>query len=1154
MNKIYLLLFFITNFCFSQLSNKHWIPPLHTRDETALNEQLLYLSTPSATPIQVSVTLGNGTPITGSPFTISRTLPLNISVGVSQPSNAFVDVSQVNTVISDKGFILESTEDFYVSLRMNAQNHAETLVSKGSQGIGKRFRLGSTPQGGDIIVRNFVSSVMATEDNTTVNLSDYNPAVIFVSSNGFVEDNAQTFTLNRGQSVVFSGYADVQDNWTGFIGALITSDKPVAVNTGNAHGGSTENGSDITLDQIVSADQIGDNYIFIRGNGIDETELPLIIADSDNTEIYINGDTNPITTINAGDYYVVPANLYQGTSHKNMFVRTSKPVFAYQLLAGDSSPATMGLNFIPPLSCFFQNSVYLPKITEIGSVNSYTSDLMILTYSNAAISINGAAISNTLSQSVVGNSDWVTYRLSGYSGNIIVESTGPLAVGVFGFSGFAGFAGYYSGFGSAPKDTDVKVCSSSTINLFDSINGNPELGGTWTIPAGGSPIQNNIFDPTINLPGQYNYNFTKACNTSLVSIDVKVNVAIVNAENVGNSATKEYCVNEASFDLTPLLGNTISTLGHWTPNLASGTSVFNPAIDQPGIYTYTIPAQDVCPQLVATVTLVKNELPIINAISDFELCDDNSDGNDNNGWTTFVLTQKTNEIIGTNNYTVKYYSSQNDAIANIGSINSIYSNNSIIYIRVINNTTGCYLLSQFNLKVNALPVLNSNVVLRQCDTNTDSITTFNLSEANGLISNQNDLIFTYFLSNNEATNNQNPITNFQQFVSGNNNTVWVKVTTNKGCYRITSIRLQVSATQIPSSYNFTLYACDNYRDNIDVDNDGFEYFDLNVATQDILDQFTQPQNITISYFQSEAEALQEINAIDLNSPNLFRNTIPYTQNIWVRIDSNINNDCLGLGEYVKLVVNQLPDFDLLEKDLLCLNAQNGSGAYSINATPTTLGSYRYNWTPSNPDLDVNGNQSSIFTTNQAGLYKVLVVNIVTLCEREDEFILEISSEPASLQLNLVSAPFSPGTSTIGATATGGYGVYEYSIDQVYWQDSPVFNDLIDGEYIVYARDKKECGIIASNALKTITYPNYFTPNGDSYNDRWNIKSMAGMYQGEISIFDRYGKLIKQISADDEGWDGTLNGKNLPSDDYWFVLKFIDNKTEKEFKSHFTLKR
>ena len=256
-NYLLILSFFTFFISQAQLSNKHWLPPLHARDESTIQDHYVYLSTAETTPFQITITTGNGIPIPGSPFTISQTNPVEVNIGNGQPTDMFLDVTDVNVVKSDKGLILEGTKDFYVSFRMRHQNHAETLISKGRPGIGTDFRLGSTPQGGEVSIRNFVSSVMATEDNTSITLSDYNTAVEFVSGTGLITADTQTFILNAGQTIVFSGYSDNFNNWTGFIGASLTSTKPVAVSTGNATAGVTNNGSDFTLDQIVSSSQIG---------------------------------------------------------------------------------------------------------------------------------------------------------------------------------------------------------------------------------------------------------------------------------------------------------------------------------------------------------------------------------------------------------------------------------------------------------------------------------------------------------------------------------------------------------------------------------------------------------------------------------------------------------------------------------------------------------------------------------------------------------------------------------------------------------------------------------------------------------------------------------------------------------------------------------
>jgi gliding motility-associated-like protein len=118
-----------------------------------------------------------------------------------------------------------------------------------------------------------------------------------------------------------------------------------------------------------------------------------------------------------------------------------------------------------------------------------------------------------------------------------------------------------------------------------------------------------------------------------------------------------------------------------------------------------------------------------------------------------------------------------------------------------------------------------------------------------------------------------------------------------------------------------------------------------------------------------------------------------------------------------------------------------------------------------------------------------------------------------------------------------------------------------GDHVVYIYDVRDpggysCGVEYIEHVSTIDYPHYFTPNGDGYHDTWNISGLVTQPTAKIYIFDRYGKLLKQISSTGEGWDGTFNSHLLPSDDYWFTVDFIEGNPPvyRQFKAHFSLKR
>jgi gliding motility-associated-like protein len=129
------------------------------------------------------------------------------------------------------------------------------------------------------------------------------------------------------------------------------------------------------------------------------------------------------------------------------------------------------------------------------------------------------------------------------------------------------------------------------------------------------------------------------------------------------------------------------------------------------------------------------------------------------------------------------------------------------------------------------------------------------------------------------------------------------------------------------------------------------------------------------------------------------------------------------------------------------------------------------------------------------------------------------------------------------------GNYEYSLDGITYQDSNTFSGLLSGDYTVYVRDKNGCGTVNQEVF-LLNYPKYFTPNQDGYNDTWAVKFSQSEPGLITEIFDRYGKLLKEFGAT-SAWDGTYNGHELPSTDYWFVVTRANGKV---YKGHFAMKR
>ena len=205
-----------------------------------------------------------------------------------------------------------------------------------------------------------------------------------------------------------------------------------------------------------------------------------------------------------------------------------------------------------------------------------------------------------------------------------------------------------------------------------------------------------------------------------------------------------------------------------------------------------------------------------------------------------------------------------------------------------------------------------------------------------------------------------------------------------------------------------------------------------------------------------------------------------------------------------------------------------------------------------------------YTATQAGVYDVefikLTPEVGTNCNYRNTTVTIIASSPAVASFT-VSQEFDTYNTFITVNITNGFGNYVYQLEYPdgstgAFQTSNVFTNLEPGEYFVNIYDTLgNCSPSRVGPIYIINYPNYFTPNGDGIHETWNITDLAQQPNSIISIFDRYGKLLKQISPAGIGWDGKYNGKDMPSSDYWFSIEYTSQSNQKSiFKSHFSLKR
>ena len=252
---------------------------------------------------------------------------------------------------------------------------------------------------------------------------------------------------------------------------------------------------------------------------------------------------------------------------------------------------------------------------------------------------------------------------------------------------------------------------------------------------------------------------------------------------------------------------------------------------------------------------------------------------------------------------------------------------------------------------------------------------------------------------------------------------------------------------------------------------------------------------------------------------------------------------------ITIVVNKKP-FVKIEDGFICLDQAGNTTKNYIFETGFDPADYSFIWYKNN--VIIAGQTAENFTATTTGTYKVKVTNIVTGCSNSDSMEVTPSIPPTAASVKINTDYFSE-NATVVVTAIPASNAYEYQLDFGPFQDSNIFEGIQNGEHTVQVRDKKACGEVRA-MFTIIDYPKFFTPNGDGYNDTWTISTLNNQPTAKIYIFDRFGKLLKEIGTTGEGWDGTFVGTPMPADDYWFTVQYTESTVNKEFKAHFSLKR
>ena len=535
--------------------------------------------------------------------------------------------------------------------------------------------------------------------------------------------------------------------------------------------------------------------------------------------------------------------------------------------------------------------------------------------------------------------------------------------------------------------------------------------------------------------------------------------------------------------------------------------------------------------------------------------------------------------------TLHYYPTQQDAIDQTNEITypTAASVGQNVWIRVENNRVdyagnNCYVLVEQALTVNPLPSLATIPDYQICEEDAvtnDGFEVFDLtSQAAALLANNPATpVTTYTLMYYADAALTNQITTPTAYTDTSNpQTIYVVATNDTtGCRsQVGSFNILVNPKPDIAQPTTLLNTCDS-----DGTNDGYFAYPLNGAVTTEVLNGQDPLQFAVTFYDSEYNP-------DATPPLLptpiadQAGYMGYTHTIWAVV-TNIATGCQKITSF-GAVVEQLPEPQITTVDninTICVDFTDNVVVRTLTLTavnntvyldPTTIPAFEYHWFEDGTEVAVTTTPS--YTIDQplndaiSSNFTVQMINQTALMCEQTSANFEVLQSGQAEVLN----------GTIGYTVTNafadnqiitvtvqGFGTYEYSLDDGPRQVSNIFENVSLGTHTITVWDTEggldnSCDELIITDVQTIDYPHYFTPNGDGIHENWNIVGLSGQPSSKIYIFDRFGKLIKQISSTSDGWDGTFNGQMMPSTDYWFTVDFMEQGKSRQFKAHFALKR
>jgi|GEM_PF-4418344 len=499
-----------------------------------------------------------------------------------------------------------------------------------------------------------------------------------------------------------------------------------------------------------------------------------------------------------------------------------------------------------------------------------------------------------------------------------------------------------------------------------------------------------------------------------------------------------------------------------------------------------------------------------------------------------------------------------------------------VYVRVENKNSTldnkCFVVVELELLVNLKPkiVVTPYVICMATPTETYKfdLSTKNEEVLNGR--NKDDFRITYYEKEDDAKANKNALLYDFVNTTATKQTIYVRLDDKKtGCFHIVPLLLQIEqeiyAYELTTEANVKmLIKCSN------LNNPKTAVFDFSKFGTDIAgDQ----AGVEVVYYLNEEEyqAGNPITPID-------KIELPVGKYTIIAVVKSTAKDTYCKAEYrfdIEVIESPTPPI-ITPGAIVCVDYTTGKliDPFTIDSGfDSALYDFQWQTRKGGVITDIKGATKSYYVvednSNDGGVYRVRVNFKGSTCmsyskDSKIEFVEEI---PIRVQgadsKGVLGAIDGEERISIIVESPQDSRLFEYALDEGFYQDSKIFYDVLNGKHRVWVRYKDDRAICPQYVdIFVLGYPRFFTPNGDGFNDTWNIPTLVGHPEAVVYIYDRYGKLLTQFApATSEGWDGTFNGKAMPSTDYWFTVEYLEEAKQAnlvprkvQYKGHFSLKR